>query len=102
VKDFTNLIKGGADSLPPELKFFYSSKSRFHALRDCLLFFPSFFSLNINSFVMTSPQNRVANDTFKDLLDFNNYSVLKEDFHGIQSEALNKAFGFINDAARFV
>ena len=69
--------------MPKELEYFYSSKSKYHGIRDGILLFPKFFKLNINSFIINQMQDTdkiKTNDTFKDLLDFNNFSIIKGNF----------------------
>lgn len=51
--DFKKFLQGTKNSMPTELQYFYSSKSRYHGIRDGLLFFTSFFKQTISSFIIT-------------------------------------------------
>ena len=90
--DFKKFLSGAKEYLPIELQYFYSSKSKYHGVRDSLLFFTSFFKLSIQTFIVTQKlddemsNKRIMNDTFKDMLDFNNFQILKDDFTGVSTE----------------
>jgi hypothetical protein len=59
----------------------------------------------VNTFLVTQrseEERRRVNDTFKDLLDFNNFSILKENFSNINSETMKNAFKFIPNADNFL
>jgi hypothetical protein len=42
------------------------------------------------------------NDVFKDILDFNNFSVIKEDFSNIKFDLLKSSLSFMGDAEKFI
>jgi len=47
-------------------------------------------------------ERRKINDTFKDLLDFNNFSILKENFGNVGLETMRNAFKFIPNSDNFL
>ncbi|CAD8137067.1 unnamed protein product [Paramecium octaurelia] len=91
-----------------DMIYYYSSSTKNKAIRDTLLFFPQFYKLNVVSFLLTQQvdeihnDRRKMNDTFMDMLDFNNISIFKQDFGQVLQRTLNEAFKFIPNQERFL
>lgn len=59
-QQFRKFLVSASDSLPAEFRFFYSSKKKYKGIIDTQLFFPSFFEISYNTFLLTQhlPQSQ--------------------------------------------
>lgn len=83
--------------------FVYSSKDKYEAAVDSQLLFPDFYQINYEAILVANPGTGVKaqqklSDKTRDVLDFNNYIILAEDFSKLKRPKVENAFSFTNNS----
>lgn len=97
---FRKFAKAIGELLHP-YSLLYSSDDLYDSCVDTQLFFPSYLEVNYETVLLANRNNgsmKLASDKLRDVLDYNNFVVVEEDFERIKRTKLESAFRFDRNA----